>query len=238
MKNEKRPDAAAHTSGRVESYEKVRVWATILALIGHALSLELPRANGSVNVYASMLSFTPSFFDLLYELIYSFHMPLFMMLSGAVFALTYRNRAPAVWLKKRFAKLLIPYLPTALLLMVPARLLIGYYADSSNVLESIFCDIFLGYGPGYLWYVLVLAEVSVAAMILKRWMFSDKLKTTLILTAALLILSAGSLPIGTLPFQLDRAGCFLFWYYMGVLLERNRERFVKLSTWKHLIGCA
>ena len=235
MQNEKKLNAATHANGRIESYEKVRVWATILVLIGHALSLELPHANGSVNIYVSMISFTPSFFELLWELIYSFHMPLFVMLSGAVFALTYRNRPPVVWLKKRFAKLLIPYLFTALLLMVPTRLLIDYYADSANVLESIFYDIFLGYDPDYLWYVLMLAEVSVVAILLKRWILSDKLKTTLILTGALLVLSAGSLPIGTLPLQLDRAGRFLFWFYMGVLLERDRERFVMLSTWKHLI---
>ena len=199
MQNEKKLNAATHANGRIESYEKVRVWATILVLIGHALSLELPHANGSVNIYVSMISFTPSFFELLWELIYSFHMPLFVMLSGAVFALTYRNRPPVVWLKKRFAKLLIPYLFTALLLMVPTRLLIDYYADSANVLESIFYDIFLGYDPDYLWYVLMLAEVSVVAILLKRWILSDKLKTTLILTGALLVLSAGSLPVGTLP---------------------------------------
>lgn len=61
-------------------------------------------------------------FEGLYNFIYSFHMPLFTFLSGCTTELSYRNKTGtnAVYLKKRFLNIMVPYFAWAFLLPVVA----------------------------------------------------------------------------------------------------------------------
>lgn len=59
-------------------------------------------------------------FHMLYNLIYSFHMPLFMFLSGCTAVLSYRRRtgSDGAYLKRRFLNILVPYFAWAFLLPI------------------------------------------------------------------------------------------------------------------------
>lgn len=79
---------------RSEYFDSIRGIATVLVVVGHAIQVSLP-----------------STFDdnVIFKLIYSFHMPLFMFISGMV---TFKEERDITlkWLYKRFKVLIIPFL--------------------------------------------------------------------------------------------------------------------------------
>lgn len=91
--------------------------AIILVVTGHSLH-EYPENNG--------------FSTLVYHLIYSFHMPLFIFISGYLFRYTQTNKETpqpySTFFKKKFQRLIVPYLFLCAITFVP-RALMSAYAD-------------------------------------------------------------------------------------------------------------
>lgn len=115
----------------VDAYQTIRIIATILVVVGHCSTLALPLTNGELDSYANSL-WVKAVFKELSRTIYSFHMPLFMMLSGATFALTFHDGCGTPWLMKRAKRLLLPYLVCAVALVLPVRVMQGYYGQDAN----------------------------------------------------------------------------------------------------------
>lgn len=65
-------------------------------------------------------------------------MPLFVFLSGAVFALTYKESTDfKSWTIKRIKKLMVPYFIVAIILYVPTRIVCVYYDTGINTINII-----------------------------------------------------------------------------------------------------
>lgn len=125
----------------------------LLVVLGHAL-----KQTGETNV----------FFQVLLSVIYSFHMPLFFVLSGFVSVKIFsfhswddRRR----YIGNRAFRLLIPYFVVGILYM-PVKILLSRFALKPYALSSVW-RLFLGDNPDVaLWYIYILFWISVLCALL------------------------------------------------------------------------
>ena len=97
---------------RDNNIDAIKGVAILLVIIGHILQYILYSDSFDQNIF--------------FRIIYSFHMPLFMFVSGYVIPLSH-NIQDLNWLKKRAHKLLIPFL-----FWIPAKYILkgGWKSDS------------------------------------------------------------------------------------------------------------
>ena len=128
----------------------LQAWAMLWVVIGHS-PLKMPI---SVN--------DPVFVKILYDIAYSFHMPLFVFVSGYLFFMT---RMESNWggdfiiMKDKFQRLGIPFVFFTIVAMVMKKL---FSADMARPSEISICELvnailFPGNGPlGELWFIAVI----------------------------------------------------------------------------------
>lgn len=97
--NSKWSENESTASGRDVTIDALKGLAAFLVVLGHIVTYDTE-------------------FHRLYNVIYSFHMPLFMFLSGCTVVLSYRRNegSDAAYLGKRFVNIMLPYLVWAFLL--------------------------------------------------------------------------------------------------------------------------
>lgn len=223
----------------IPMYQYVRVVATLLVLTGHATSLSIGiSSGGTINPYGQSGLFLPVVTEELRKMIYSFHMPLFLILSGALFSLTFRARQIQKWILNRAKRLLIPLVYTALGILLPVRYMAGYYASSSkSFFEIIIYDFLLAYDINYLWFLLMLFQVNVIMALSQKIILTDKKLYQVIILSVLLFVSIAQFALGALPFAIHRTAEFLFWFYMGILFEKRRSELKKYRK-TAILACA
>lgn len=150
-------------------------------------------------------------------------MPLFVFLSGAVFALTYKESTDfKSWTIKRIKKLMVPYFIVAIILYIPTRIVCGYYDTGIDIINIIYNDVILSEDINYLWYLVMLSEVTLIVILFRKYFMSSKVKT--IVLATCLILSTIRYVLPEMPFQINRTREFLLWFYIGILVQKNRDK--------------
>lgn len=163
----------------LNEYDVLKAMAIILVVIGHATILYSPTKHPEQDVRVAQL---------ITKAIYMFHMPLFMALSGAVYALgrargKYAEFKPFALNKSR--RLIVPYICAGFFVLLPVICWI-----SSGDISGHFTDMVLGRDCRHLWYLLALAEIFVIQWVADRahvphWLlfvFSVTLATTLSVT--------------------------------------------------------
>lgn len=207
------------TSSKVKAYSILRVIAILLVLISHMTYYKVGNAFGGIDYLAlapSGTSFKWYFiFDKVRYVIYLFHMPLFMAISGALFALqTKKGRWSAFgsFTEAKWQRLMIPYLVFTLLYLVPLKYLSGYFGQA-NFLMAEGSQLTL-LGNSHLWYLYTLFVVALVAYFLVPRMQVWYLLPLwgLHLASAYVGLSLISLPME-----------FLLWYMLGAMFEFYRE---------------
>lgn len=224
----------------IDEYQSVRIIVTLMVVVGHCKNLSLTLANGVVNdPYESCGLVVPVIMEEIRNLIYSFHMPLFVVLSGAVFMLTFHQKKTGEWLIGRAKRLLIPYIGCAAFLLFPVRVLTGYYSLGYDRTKVLLHDYLLGYDVNFLWYILMLMEVTILMTFLERWIFSKKRGVQFACFFGLLFASIAQFLLGgALPLQIDRTIRFAFWFYVGILVERNRSLFESNCSTRAITGAS
>lgn len=94
-------DTSTHTSPRNEPLDAIKAFAIICVVLGHCIQY------GSGHTYLAINSF---YDNLLFKAIYSFHMPLFMLLSGYFFGYSVKKRAWYDSIITKIKYLIIPIL--------------------------------------------------------------------------------------------------------------------------------
>lgn len=121
---------------KIYEYEFIRLIAMICVVVGHSCYLSIGYTNYDPTVLnpnaISELFYSPliQYQRLLARFVYSFHMPLFFILSGVVFGLSvFRKGLPNFrnMVHKKFVRLAIPFLTWGLLFMIPIKYLTGWY---------------------------------------------------------------------------------------------------------------
>ena len=87
--------------------------------------------------------------------IYSFHMPLFMALSGALFSRN-KMRGFLPFVKSKAQRLLLPFVVVASFVSVPLKYFAGYWDGSENILRDVFVGQYLIQGNTHLWFLVTL----------------------------------------------------------------------------------
>ncbi len=151
-------------------------------------------------------------------------MPLFFVLSGAVFALK-KEKDIDTLLKSKVKRLIIPYFLYAWLFMIPLKYLGNFYTKHQVILAL--RGILYGIDSGHLWFLPTLFWCIICFALLKKTVYK-KVKSPYLL---LLLSGLVQLLYSYLPFDfffLKQGLSFLFWFALGFVFEFERKNH---SSW-------
>ncbi len=140
---------------RLRALDIAKGIAIILVVIGHAV----PDATTHMGIQSEGLA-------ILNRLIYSFHMPLFFLISGYFVNTLAENqsRVSAIW--KKFQRLMVPYIFVGLC-YAPCKLLLSQFANDPFHLSNLW-KMVIGVNPdGELWFLYSLFVISAFAYLTK-----------------------------------------------------------------------
>lgn len=141
----------------VEWIDSLKVIATLLVIIGHCTYYNIQSPYGGINLleYSCGSSLTSKLINYLIGFIYTFHMPLFMAISGMCFFLSLQKREQSFsyLVKSKWKRLLIPFLGVSIFYSIPLKWLSGYWDNSANTLHDMLLGQLFLLGNTHLWYV-------------------------------------------------------------------------------------
>ena len=153
-------------TNRVDWIDSVKVIATLLVIIGHCTYYNIQSVYGGISLldYSCKASVCSKLINYLIGFIYTFHMPLFMGISGMCLSLSMRKRKQSFsgLVRSKWKRLVVPFLGVSVFYSIPLKWLSGYWADSPNILHDMFFGQLLLLGNTHLWYVLSLFWVFIA----------------------------------------------------------------------------
>lgn len=142
-----------------EEINIVRGMAILLVVIGHGLSDAFSGENGWINIVAHYL----------FDLIYSFHMPLFVLISGfCSYKILSMNEIHGIkrYICNRFARLLIPYFTWGIIYVFLDIFVKNYSWESFNV-RRYMIDLLCGDNANWqLWTLYILFICSVVSVVI------------------------------------------------------------------------
>lgn len=222
----------------IEEYDITRIIATFLVIIGHCGYYTILTNYGGVDYLGIMKAMnisdtiTHKLITYIIWVIYSFHMPLFIALSGALF-FNQLSKNKFGTLKElivnKFYRLILPFFIVTTLYSVPIKLISGYY-DFSNIsqtLKDIVLGQFLLMGNSHLWYL-----PSLFISFIMLYLIEKTCKNHSVLKGlGLLLLHFISFKI---PFPLiSNPLKYTVWFYMGYEFEKRRlkcNEYIKRSN--------
>ena len=146
-------------NNRIIFIDLVKAIAIILVVLGHCIQY------GSGNVYLR----TEAFFDnILFKTIYSFHMPLFMLISGYLFAYGVDRKAAKDIVASKFRGLIIPIFLWA---VIPLILYI-LHADNLSILSTM--EYYVTASFKSLWFLWAVFWISLIVVAVNR-LFKDNI---------------------------------------------------------------
>lgn len=183
--------------------------------------------------------------DYVHKFIFSFHMPLFFILSGYCFHAEKYSGIKEVFLKKAIA-LLVPYFKFVLLGLIVTLIIPGWREGLS--LKGILTDLYLGYPSTVhitsIWYLVSLYGISVVFYILYLW--AKKTERNIIIYIGVVlsgmagyaiyiiksltgvsdntaeVASQIALPGGRLPLTIDASLMALVFFALGVWIRKKK----------------
>ncbi len=150
------------------------------------------------------------------RMIYSFHMPVFVFLSGFFLPLSSSREELGKWLKRTFSIFLFAHVSQHVL-----KVLIGYVSCvmNGNAFDfSSYLSWNLLISPGFaLWYLVCLMYWRIVV-----WMMGDNLKDTVLLVASLFFaILAGFVPLDY-AFSFQRAFAFFPFFVLGIVFQKRQ----------------
>lgn len=208
---------------KVRSYELVRLIATILVIIGHSSYIKQENVDYTNFAVADILTNT-SFFhfqEILVVNIYEFHMQLFFMLSGAVFAL-----APTVKLgtlvKKKAKRLLVPYFLYGLLFMFPIKLISDNY-NKQSIGKAVVSFFYSTENSGHLWFLPTLFFCFVIFRLFQIALDRMSINTPAFMIVSTFLLYCVRSLVDLEILSIGNVLTYLFWFTLGFFFENYRS---------------
>lgn len=192
----------------------MRVITMILVVFAHVTRMYT--ANAAIPQY-----FNDSFITVLTEWIYTFHMPAFVAISGAVYYFAKRERNAYTnrhaFIKNKIKRLLIPYIFFAIVIVLPTL----YYCNliKDDFWKYSFNTFILVRNPRHLWYLVMLFNLLVIFNFFERYIF--KFKEIILLFTLLIHFWAFSLPVDA--FQICNIIYYSLYFMIGYYFQYNRR---------------
>jgi len=226
-------------SGRVALYEWLRLIATLMVVLGHSTYLRISTQYGYLDRVEALQWLAPVYYSFFFDrvraaamLVYTFHMPLFFFLSGAVLHL--RPIGPlGPFVRKKARRLILPYYLCGLLFMLPVKIFTDFYTPE-KLPKGIVGFLLGGTDGGHLWFLTALFWCMVVFALLEKASVRavghrPAVQLVVLLGASgVLQLLAGQLPFELLGFVQGMR--YLFWFALGYAFEPLRGRFAQLSA--------
>lgn len=188
-------------------------FAILLVEIGHSRIANDSAAN-------------PELYWFIWKVIYSFHMHLFMFISGFLFMHTNINKNHFNYIQfiiKKFKRLLIPYFSLMSVAFL-IRLILSDYVSKKLQLSNFFI-MFINprfAAIDYYWFIFVLFSVFVFAPVLYLSVKHNNRIAMSLMTLGLIYLNLN--PIQLNYFYLYRASTFFLYFWLGCVFFVFRER--------------
>lgn len=202
--------APSRAARRVD-LDALRGVAIALVVVGHVVSRDVPAGN--------------EWYAVLKDLIYRFHMPLFMVLTGITFGLSvpaFRDWAEVrAYSLQRSARLAVPYFAFGVLI-IAGKLAAARMMHVDNLPSGTFDDVVrllvvpARSAAGFLWFIYVLA---IYLLVLPAALFVLRRRPLVLLAAGI----AFSLPPWPEWLMLDRVMDYLPFFCAGIVLCLKRE---------------
>lgn len=198
---------------KLKDIESMRVITMILVVFAHVtrmytVNAAIPQGNTDV------------FFTAITEWIYTFHMPAFVAISGAVyyFVKRERNAYNDIWIfvKNKAKRLLIPYVFFAIVVVIPTL----YYCNliEGDFWRYIFNTFVLVRGPRHLWYLIMLFNLLVIFNLCENYIF--KHKGLFLLLSFFVHFLPSYFPIKA--FQLPEVCSYFLYFMIGYYFQNKR----------------
>lgn len=180
-----------------------------------------------------VLDNSPAWYVLVHDVIYTFHMPLFMFVSGYVYIATKKRSTYGDFLLKKVRWLMVPYLTTSVMVIVIKLLTQGSMSVDNPVTIFSFVEMFYMPVAGYfLWFIWALWWMFVLVPL-----FRGKQKHVELFVLGIVL--------HFIPFGLPRVFCLeqfsgmLMYFMFGVFVFENDSlhRFLKEFSWIK-VACA
>lgn len=142
------------------AFDCIKVFTILLVILGHITRIYSPNSSFPHEEHriTSLMTYA----------IYSFHMPLYIFVSGCIYGIgckkgKYENASNLI--TKKFKRLIIPYLSFGILVLIPC--LIFTQLTTKNYINYLFSELLVGNDVRHLWFLLSLFEMFVIAYMLK-----------------------------------------------------------------------
>lgn len=198
-----------------KQYDIIKVFATILVVVGHATRMY----TGKGLVIPSNSS---SALEVITNIIYSFHMPLYMCVTGMVYGMCiddfgkYNDTLPFIGNKAR--RLLIPYIFFAFFYVAPVMTL--FHFTSSSYLDFCLSEIISPNNARHLWFISTLFIIFVLFAVFRK--IAQRLHWAIVL-AMLAVLSWFSYAVPSV-LGLNSVCKYILYFYIGYLFNRYKEK--------------
>lgn len=202
-----------------------------------------------IGVYGSMYCVMQKGLCFFSSLFYKFHMPLFVALSGSLWALNLQKKGLPSFTSVCHGKakrLLLPFFVTALFWSIPLKFISGYWDGAGDdTMLQIFVGQILMFGNfnSHLWFVQALFWIFLFSWGIERIGLRKK---TIHFGVCLFTFSLCAMYLKRKFhvefFNILTAFYYLFWFYVGFYFEQYRERVNQyilsyLSWTKGMIAC-
>ncbi|WP_049181736.1 acyltransferase family protein [Lacticaseibacillus paracasei] len=208
---------------RIGFVTNIRALAIILVVFGHSIIIY----SSAWGIYQS--SNQVQLLNGIKSLINLVQMPLFISVSGFLFANNYITKSIKKVLKQKAERILIPYVVFFWFWMIPMRFLVGYY-NHINVRPSfkylIFNSFIMGQDNGHLWFLPCLFFCFPIGYYV--FQYFDKIKFSMLVKSIFSVLffwfvSMGAYVLGDfISFMpLHDLGEQFIWFFLGFVVRRN-----------------
>ena len=207
---------------KIKEYDILKIMAIILVVLSHSAYYKISSNYGGMD-YQQYLNSHSAFtlYKILgkfMEIIYYFHMPLFMAISGVFFSIQIKkdrwNKIEKL-LTSKFKRLMLPFFVFTLLYSLPLKYISNYY-NGVSFWRAIAGQFFL-LGNSHLWYLYALFIIFIISF------YCLRIDTSIFVYLSLYILHVLSflihITLVSAPLQ------FLFWFSMGFLFESKRRKY-------------
>lgn len=195
-------------STRLESITVLQTFGIFLVVLGHSYAIGVPR---------------PFLYEWLHTVIYSFHMPLFIFISGFLFYFSGGYRESYFhMLRKKAIKLLLPYVVISSLAFLPKVILSQYALRKTELtLASFLSNIFypLENVLGHFWFLPTLFMLFVTIAIIIK-VFSKSANWVVLTTIVVVLIYLSNYYLGISIKLLNLSGTlhYLLFFWAGFLI--------------------
>lgn len=204
---------------RNATLDVMKIICAILVVLGHVMSVYTPYAAIEMPEKSSIII-------KLWRFIYSFHMPAFIAISGAIYSINKCKRQTnfLLFIQKKWKRLFIPYLVFLFLYTLP---IMSFIQNGINF-HQFFYEYILAANPRHLWYLFTLFFIFIIYDYFYKEITNNLINSFFIFL--LIYLSTRYLPS---TFQLYNITKFLIYFHLGCFLPSAKkilERDINILT--------